>query len=226
MLIILSIIMYLLLFILTIFIAVLIIPTRYSFSGGYNNHLYCFANVSILYFCKISFLYNTQDPFAKLKILGFTINIDPDTFIKKEAPGDVNKEKQANKDNGNAHILEKLFQKDIILHVLGFLKDLFGILKPKIFMLKGKIGFYEPHHTAWLQAIVSTISELNIFTNIDIDTVWDDEHFEGELKVAGQLAVIVVFFRLLKFLISKHTLKVIKIIITARKKKKVLKPAT
>jgi hypothetical protein len=210
----------------------MIIPIKYSFKGGYNNSLYCFANVSILYFCKISALYNIQDPFVKLKILGFTININPDTFIEKnkkksqQEHKEINKEKPADSGSMDIHILKKLFQKDIIFHVLGFLKDLIGILKPKTLMLKGKIGFYEPHHTAWLQAIVSTVSALNIFTNLNIDTVWDDEHFEGELIVEGKLAVIVLLFRMLKFIISRNTLKVIQIIIKARKKKKILKPAT
>ena len=227
--IILSIIIYLLLFILAVFIAAIIIPTRYSFKGGYNNNLYCFANMDILYFCKVSASYNTQDSFAKLNIWGFTINIDPDTFIKKdkkEAPKKINKEKSSNKSSMDSQVLKQLLQKDLILHTLRFLKDMVGILRPRVLMVKGKIGFYEPHHTAWFQAVSSTISELNIFTNLDIDTVWDYEYFEGELKIEGQITPIVILFRLLKFIISKHTLKAIKIIITARKKKKMLKPAT
>ena len=227
--IILSIIMYLFLFILAVFIAAIIIPTRYSFNGGYNNSLYCFTDVSLLYFCKVSASYNTQYPFVKLKIFGFTMNIDPDTFIKKDkkkSHKEVNKEKKSTKNEMDARILKKLLQKDLILHVVRFLKDLVGILRPKVLMIKGKVGFYEPHHTAWFQAILSTISGANIFTNLDIDTVWDDEHFEGELIIKGQLAPIVILFRLLKFLISKNTLKIIRIIFKARKKKKVLKPAT
>ena len=226
--IILSIVMYLLLFLLAVFIAAIIIPIRYSFNGGYNNSLYCFANLSILYFCRVSVLYNTQDPFVKLKIFGFTINIDPDTPAKdkKKSHKKVDKKEKPNKNEMDVLILRKLFQKNIISHVLQFLKDLVTILRPKVLMIKGKIGFYEPHHTAWLQAMISTFSALNIFTNLDIDAIWDDEYFEGELIVKGQVAVIVLIFRLLKFLISKHTLNIIRIIKRARKKKKVLKPAT
>jgi len=223
---------------LVVFLTAIIIPTRYSLYGGYNNNLYCFANIRIFYFCKISISYDAQDPFAKLKILGFTTKIDIADLFKEEAAKpkvkeykkillkEINEEKKSNNNETSSEIFTSLFQKDIILHALRFLKDLIHILKPKVLIIKGKIGFYEPHHTAWLQAMVSTISELNILKNLHIDPVWDDEHFEGELTVKGQLAPIVIIFRLLKFLISKNTLKIIKIIIRARKKKKVLKPAT
>jgi len=225
--IILSILMYLLLFMLVVFLAAIIIPTRYSLYGGYKNNLYCFASMHIFYFCKISISYDAQDSFAKVKALGFTIKIDiADLFKEKVAKPKINEEKKSTNNGASTEIFTSLFQKDIILHALSFLKDLVHILKPKVLMIKGKIGFYEPHHTAWLQAMVSTISELNILKNLHIDPVWDDEHFEGELTVKGQLAPIVIIFRLFKFLISKNTLKVIKIIIRARKKKRMLKPAT
>jgi len=215
---------------LAIFLAAIIIPVRYSFYGGYNNNLYCFANIRILHFCKISISYNAQDPFAKVKILGFTTKIDTTDLAKEEAADpkikeDKKKEKPTKNGTG-AYIFKNLFQKDIILHVLRFLKDMVGILKPKVFIIKGKVGLYEPHHTAWLHTIVSILSELNIFTKLDIETVWSDEHFEGEVIVKGHLAAVALLFRLLKFLITKNTLKVIKVIIRARKKQKVLKLAT
>lgn len=235
--IILSIIMYLLLFILAVFMAAIIIPIRYSFYGGYNDNPYCFASMTILQFCKTSASYNTKGLLAKLNIFGFSINIDPEiTKGKKAKPKngkdkeksqkEVKKREKSSKAKAGTSLFKNLFQRDIIFHVLYLLRDLVGILKPRVLMIKGRIGFYEPHHTAWLQAIVSTLSGLNIFTKLDIDTIWDDEHFEGELIIKGHLAIIVVLFRLLKFLISKNTLKIIRIIIRERQKRKVLKPAT
>ncbi|MBS3969045.1 MAG: hypothetical protein KGZ94_02885 [Clostridia bacterium] len=235
--IILSIIVYLLLFIIAVFLAVIIVPIRYSFYGGYNNSPYCFGSMTILEFCKISISYNTKGLLAKLNVFGFSINIDSEiTKGKKAKPKnrkdkeksqrEVRKREKSSKGKGGTSLFKNLFQRDIIFHVLYLLRDLVGILKPRVLMIKGRIGFYEPHHTAWLQAIVSTLSGLNIFTKLDIDTIWDDEHFEGELIIKGHLAIIVVLFRLLKFLISKNTLKIIRIIIRERQKRKVLKPAT
>lgn len=235
--IILSIIVYLLLFVIVVFLAVIIVPIRYSFYGGYNDNLYCFGSMTILQFCRISASYNTKGQLAKLNIFGFSINIDPkitkgkkaDSKImkdKEKSQKEIKKKKKSNKGKEGASLFKNLFQRDIIFHILYLLRDMVGILKPRVLTIKGRIGFYEPHHTAWLQAIVSTLSGLNVFTKLDIETVWEDEHFEGELIIKGHLAIIVVLLKLLKFLVSKNTLKVIGIIIRERKKKKVLKPAT
>ena len=228
-----NIILYLLLFIIAIFLLAMIIPIRYSFNGGYKNNLYGYGSVSVLQFCKISMSYDTNGIASKVKLFGFSINIDPEATKNKKAkiekakpdkkPHKKEKSSQGKKSLG---FIKQLFKKDIIFHVLYLLKDLVNILKPKVLMISGKIGFYEPHHTAWLQAILSSLSDLNIHAKLDIETIWDDEYYEGELVIKGQLVILVILARLLRFLISKNTIKVWRIFRSEQKRKKLIKHAT
>lgn len=222
-----------LLFILIVLLAAMIIPIRYSFNGGYTNSLYGFGSISVLHFCKILFSYDTNGTISKINLFGFSINIDPETAKNKKARAKKFKLKKNPKEKGKSSqgkesfgFVKQLFKKDILFHVLFFLRDLINILKPKILMIKGKIGFYEPHHTAWLQAILSSLSELNIDSIIDVETVWDDEYYEAELEIKGRLVIIVIVARLLRFFMSKNTLKVWRVYRSEKKKKNILKHAT
>lgn len=208
--IILSIFLYLLLFILTIILLLIIFPISYSFSGGYHNHLFGSGNIILLKFCKISVLANTKGLVSKLTLFGFSINIDPETTDRKFKAQDFEakkplKKKQLNQHRNHLGFVNKLLQKDIILHIFSLIKDLLFILKPQVLKLTGKIGFSEPHYTAWLEALLSTLVSTKANYHLDLETVWEEEYYQINLLVQGQLIILKILVRILKFIISKNT---------------------
>ncbi len=188
--------------------------------------------MTILQFIKISISSDTNGIVSKINLFGFSISIDPESpknkkpKAKKDQHEKKPKEKEKTSEGKSFGFVKQFFNKDIIFHVLYLLRDLVYILKPKVLMIKGKIGFYEPHHTAWMLAILSSLSELNVASKINIETIWDDEYYEGELVIKGHLVILAILTRLLRFVISKNTLKVWRIIRSEKKEKKLIKHAT
>lgn len=212
--IILNMLLYLLVILLTVFLLFIIFPIKYCLYGQYNNGLSGYGSITLLKFCKISVLTNSSGTNAKISLLGFSFNIDLKTdetsnFNAKNSHSKKQKNnfKQKHQNLNYSVFFKKLLQKDIILHILSLLKDLFNILKPKVLRLTGKIGFSEPHHTAWLEALLSSLSPLN-YNNLNIQTVWDDEYYQINLMIKGHLSFLRILTRLLKFVFSKSTWKV------------------
>lgn len=107
-------------------------------------------------------------------------------------------------------------RKQLISAVMKLIKSVLKSVKPRDFLLKGKIGLSDPSLTG---EIVGAAWALNgIFDKrIELESVFDREVIEGELSVKGHIVPAVMVFYLIRFAAAKPVRKIIKILIKGDK---------
>lgn len=102
-----------------------------------------------------------------------------------------------------------LLKREYIKHVVRFSSDLLAMLKPGIFWLNVRAGFVEPEYNGLALAIfyglASTFREFPVYW----ETVWEQETLEADGEVAGRFIPAFVLWRILVFLFSHPTLRLL-----------------
>lgn len=186
-------------------IALIILPVKYFFNGGYKDGFYSTASIGISPLGKIIIIYENKF-MTKVKLLGFTFKLDSGRKTGKQKKAPRGKDDRKNKLGIKGY--KEILQKDNLSHIFSLIQDLFMIMRPKLLLIKARIGFEEPHQTAWMQAFISSISELDINAHINVETVWDEECYEGEIRIEGNFILFIILVRLLRFIVSKKALKI------------------
>lgn len=185
-----------LLLILLLGMILLFSPLKYNFYLNYKGNLSVSLSAKITPLIHQKLLFNNYRLITTLRILG----------IKLSLPGGKSKEKNKEKEGeikgkGFPFSIE-LLTKENLMHFIELLYDLYRIFRPQKLWVSGRVGFSEPHHTAWLQACLST---LPVKMQGTIEPVWDEECLEVEVNIAGSIRLSQVLLRAIKFLLSKKT---------------------
>ncbi|AUG58179.1 MAG TPA: DUF2953 domain-containing protein [Ruminiclostridium sp.] len=178
---------YILLILLVILLLLLIVPVKYSFTGEKYESAFIKGKVSLLLgFVKL-YYYNDFEKknIAKITLLGFPVNI---SYKKKR------KKKRRPKKDKSYNYLNKRFLKSslktigkVILHI-----------KPSKLEISGKIGFDDPYYTGLICAFRNIFYPKFKNAKINIDTVFEDEIFEGSFLIQGRVILFYVVYMVLR----------------------------
>ncbi len=94
----------------------------------------------------------------------------------------------------------------------GLIKGIWRIIRPHKMLIKARIGFTEPHYTAWLIALAGILQAMNNSYHIQLEGVWDESCLEGDLILAGRLVLALLLWQLLKFLLKPEVRSAYKLI--------------
>lgn len=194
---------------------ILFAPIRYQSDGGYDKTFQTTYHVS--YSPLLAFRGNWDSaPGAEIKtqivVFGIPFSISPEKAKKKK--------KKEEKKGGDVPFFKVMGSLDraLIKNGIVFLGDILSLLKPAKFALNARIGFDEPHLTGWLAAFIYTLKYCGpAGIKLDIEPVWDEEHYEFNYSIEGRLLIAALAFRTVRFLLAGRTREFLK---TMRKERK------
>jgi hypothetical protein len=182
------IIIALLLLLLFLVAFVLLVPFRYRFEGGYESKPSLCFNVR----CSPAFIFSGtwEDGSlkSKFRLFGIPLNIDPQKFKKKAKKEEEITKAKDKKKKGSA-MISSILDKEFRRRGMALVRDLVKILKPEELLLKGRIGFAEPHLTGLLAAAVYSLKYCCNQCELDLEPVWEDEYYAFEARLAGKICV-------------------------------------
>lgn len=190
---------------LALFLFVILVPIRYSFSGQYNNLLMINYNVSFSPLLGLrGYWKSAAENAMQMIVAGFTFNINPD---KKKA--EKEKPEKKKKDSLNLPLSFYLgnYDKVIIKNGLEAIGDILNVLRPGKIELHGKLGFDEPHLNGYLTAFNSIIKDCSGWSWFDLEPVWSGEHYDVNFLVEGRLIIFTILFRAARFILARRTIK-------------------
>lgn len=199
-------------------LSLLFIPMQYKLDGGYDYLLHMNFNISFapLLTLRGNWDNSTQRSFqVKFVIFGLPFSLHPEKWSKKEK--ETKKERQQKKNNLPVTAFLRCLDRDIINNFIMMLGDLLHILRPKKVEVRGKLGFAEPHLNGWLAALNAMLEACHRSIKVDLEQVWEEEHYDLTFSAAGRLVVCIMLLRVLRFILTRRTLQFLR---KLRKEKK------
>jgi len=173
---------------------ILLVPFRYRLGGGYDSRPWFIFNIR----CSPAFIFDgkwdeaeNKELKARIILFGIPIKIDLQNMGKK----DQTEEKKKNNKKGTAvitSILDNEFRKRGIV----LIRDLFRILKPEYFSIRGKIGFEEPYYTGYLAALSNGVRYCCHNAFIDLEPVFEEEYLAVEATLRGQILLGLILVKI------------------------------
>lgn len=141
----------------------------------------------------------SEEAIMCIRILGFkkTINIskiDKNRSKVKKKPKEKPKEK-----NYSRNYLESDFLKCALKSSIKVLNH----MKPKKFVVEGRIGFEDPYITGIVCAISNVLCKELKKANIKVYTVFDEEIFEGKCLIQGRMVLAYMAYVALRLYLSR-----------------------
>lgn len=138
---------------------------------------------------------------VQFKLFGFIRPLAGSTPEREAAPP---QEPTAEKRTSRSSGFIKMFWKDRVLKkaLLGLANDIWKVIRPRTMQVKARIGFSEPHYTAWLMAAAGMLQTANPGYTIQLEGVWDEAWLEGELLISGRIMPARLFWLILRFIIK------------------------
>lgn len=193
----------LLIFLLLITVLIIIIPVKYNVNYKLSDKSYGTIKIKLLWGF-LSIVYDNKNEHGGLKILIFG-------FIKmyiKTKAHEENKDKETNSKknkkfklkNINTYFLKKL---------MGYILDMIGILKPRIFKIDGAFGFYDPSNTGIVCACIPLVTSLFPALKINLEPVFHDEILDINIICKGKVNIISAILKTVVFVKEKSIRKVL-----------------
>jgi len=179
----------------------LLVPLRYKIEGGYDHFFRVDFSISCTPCLAVRGQWTSKagNPLQmRFFIAGLSFALNPQKWGSKRA-----KKKKEDKRFSPFSLLFSL-DREFMGNVMELLRDILNMLKPKNVVLKGRLGFPEPHLNAWLAGWVYTLKESCRNVMLDIEPVWEEEHYEFSCTIEGRIAVSLLF-RVLRFLLRHKT---------------------
>ncbi|MFZ5986815.1 MAG: DUF2953 domain-containing protein [Bacillota bacterium] len=187
---------YLILILLVLLLMVLFIPFNYLFEARkYDDALIRFR-VSWLKGLAGFFYIKALNRKACMYISLFGLKIGIN------AKGKAREEKVEEKEHKENN-LQDFLDLDFLKCLIDSLKKILKHIKPKKFILKGRIGFEDPYYTGTVCALTNIFYTQLQDASIKIETVFDDEVIEGECLVQGRIALVVIAYIALRLYLSR-----------------------
>ncbi len=180
----------------------LLVPLRYQFECGYNDFFRGDFSIRCTPCLAVKGQWSGQTAHAfkiHLFIAGLSFALDPQKWGQE-------KEKKKKKDQRFSPLaLLGALDREFMGNAMVLLRDILNMIKPKKVMLKGRLGFPEPHLNGWFAALLYTLKECCGEIVSDIEPVWEEEHYEFFCYIEGRLAICLLLFRALRFLLMRRT---------------------
>ena len=192
----------------------LFFPIKYRLHGGYKDNLWFSFNISSFFLLIINGKWNSEidKPLqTRIKFFGFPFHLTNESKEennKKKKEGDE-EEKMEEKKYSLSRVISSL-DSELMVNTIKLIKEIYYILKPDRFILKGKLGFSEPHLNGYLTALIYMIKENIPGIMIDIEPYWEDEHYDLSLTIEGKIVLSVLLFKLARFLLTKRSRQFLK----------------
>ncbi len=214
--IILSIIGYILLFVLIILALLIIIPYSYYGEVKKYDEMKITGMVSWLFGGLKVFIMKDQKCEARIKIrlLGLEKTIDREKG-KDNGSGKGNKkskkekEDKDKKDKKKKSVKLEYFKKELIKKIIAAVKKLWRHCVPRRITARIKAGFDNPMYTGYMTAIYSQDFLLPEKYDISFQPVFDEDIFEGEGSVEGRIWIAYIFVLALGLVLTKPMRKMI-----------------
>lgn len=176
---------YVLLILVGFLLLLLIVPTKYSFTGEKYDDAFIKAKVSILLGLIGFYYYNDFEKknVTKVTILGFSINISSKNKKYKSEP-------KKDKNKNFKDYLNKSFIKSSLISLGMVMLH----IKPKKLEIVGKIGLEDPYYTGLICAFKNIFYPRLKNAKINIDTVFEDEVLEGRCLIQGRVILLYIAY--------------------------------
>ena len=213
---ILSVLLYILLFIVVTALFLIIIPYNYMLQFTYKDNLSYLIYVKTIIFKFV--LKKTEDYEEKyFEILGFKKEL-------KEKPEETKKSKEKSKTKEDIKnqiknkvkkeakkrdfsFPTKIITSENIFHIIYFIRDILMMLKPKEFKLNFLLGLDDPYQSGLILAYFHTLKGIYPKLPVNINIDWQNEVYEAKGKIAGHILPGQLLRRVLVFIFSAQTFK-------------------
>jgi len=214
---ILSTLLYILLFIVFIALFLIIIPYNYILQFSYKDNLRYQIVVKTIIFSLV--LEKKEGHEEKhFKIFGIkkelkdeSEKIEKDNKKSKTKEDIKNKVKEKVKKEAKKRKFDfpqNIISSENIFHVFRFIRDILKMLIPKQFKLYFLLGLDDPYQSGLILAYFHTLKGIHPKLPVNIDIDWQKEVYEAEGKISGYISPGQLLFRLLIFIFSTKTLKI------------------
>lgn len=144
--------------------------------------------------------------------------------VKLASAGKRNKKEKKKQDSGesnraNLKVILSFLQNKLPREIWKLIRDLFNRIKPDQLTVQARIGFYEPDYTAYLIVLSGCLQQINSHYDIELEPVWDDEHFEYQLQVYGRIIPFYLLMSMARFLFNRAMISFIVDVVKNRRKK-------
>ena len=160
---------------------------------------------------------------TQIVIAGLTFHLQPENWGKgekekknKEEKKKKNEKKRSKKSLSFPAVLRSL-DRDFLGSIKMLIGDLLRMLRPKKLEIRGKFGFSDPHYNGWLAALIYMLEESCEVSNLQIDPVWEEEHYEFSFIIEGSITIGLMLFRVARFILARKTRVFIKMLRKERK---------
>ncbi|MFO8060114.1 MAG: hypothetical protein R6U70_05615 [Bacillota bacterium] len=188
----------------------LFIPTRYRVDGGYDDAFRTSFDLHCTPFLAINGSWSTapeEHEQTQIVVAGIPFSIEPGRQTRRKSK--KTSEKKEGKGVPFLAILEHLTG-DFLGRCGTLMRDLLKALRPKRLDISGRIGFAEPHLNGWLAAALARRGTEYEWINLDIEPVWQREHYEFHIVIEDSLALCAVLVPIVRFVLARPTRQFIK----------------
>ncbi len=191
---------YILMALLVLLVLILIMPIGFKVYGQKYEKIFFKASfkwfMGAVGFCFIKDC--SQEAVMYIRILCFKKKIDISKFNKKDEKQEDKKEKVKEKDKTRNYL-----DSSFLSCAFECLKKVLNHIKPKIFVIEGRVGFEDPYVTGILCTILNVFNCELKKANIKVITVFDDKIFEGKCLIQGRVVVAYLAYIALKLYLSR-----------------------
>lgn len=181
----------------------LIIPYKYSYQFVYDNGLSYIITIKTYPFVYVKTKKNNLIQ-KYIKICGYQKTLK-NKKEKKQIDDVVDEQKEEKKFDFPLNIITK----NNIIHIIIFVKDIINLIRPDSLNIKTIIGCQDPYHNGILIAYYYSFKNAYPKLPINLSINWKQKYFHSEGIISGYILPIQILLRLLTFIFSIRTLKVL-----------------
>ncbi|MDO9533845.1 MAG: hypothetical protein Q7J85_00605 [Bacillota bacterium] len=212
----LTVFLFIILFIIcALFLSLLLIPIQYKFHGGYDTFFWVSYCVYLVPFLGIRGNWDSmpENPLQiQIVAAGLSFRLQPEKWGKgNKEKKKKEKEKKHGKNLSPPAVLRSL-DREFLRSIQALLGDLLRMLRPKKLEVNGKFGFPEPHYTGWLAAFTYMLEECCEVSKLQIEPIWEEEHYEFSFEIEGRVTVFLMLFRVARFILARKTREFLKML--------------
>jgi len=192
------------------------IPIRYEAGFAYHDSLSLYAAIKQRLIFSIAIERINNKYLFSLRLINIPL---PLPRSSKKSKNKKRKPKQGS--TSPKAILRNFIRNKTYQPLWKFVSRLLNDFKPKQLQIKCQYGFYEPHHTAWINMLLLLIPSDSPNYQIQMEPVWNDEKLNVEGFVKGSITLAGIAWHTIRFVFSPSFWKFLRDLSRDRKRIKV-----
>ena len=206
------ILLYILIFIVSLFLLIVIIPLEYEFKAKVDEKVSVSANLMLFKFLKVIVSYKDKETFYQVKVNRLSIINKNSKKTNKTIKKSTKSTKRANKKRAKEDLKTKksnfnimdYVEREFLMDSINYIKNIINIIKPKSIKIYGIYGFEDPSLTGMACGIIPVVTKLIPTREINLEPVFDDEIIDINCEIYGKISLIIVAIKTLKFVLKKN----------------------